>query len=338
MPDNVVRYGVISTARIALNQHIPAARESANSEIVAISSRRASTARAAAEDHGIPTWYGTYDELLGDARVDAIINPLPNSMHCEWTIKAAEAGKHVLCEKPLAVTTEEARRMIDAAKANDVVLVEAFTHRWNPHLREARRLIGEGAIGRVTGLHSAKDERIDLTFPFADPRGDIRFSPELAGGSLMDLGCYAVYACRFVLNEEPVRAVAFALDSGAYRVDTTFNGMLEFPSGAVAHVRSSMEQPRRSELIAIGSDGRIEVSDMTDDSGPLVVKTGDDERVNAVPAPNRYRVQLDEFSDCVLTGKPPEFPAEDGLANTAVLAALLSAARSGTVVDVERAS
>ena len=330
MPVDYVRYGVISTAQIALDRHIPAARESADSEIVAISSRDESKARAAAEQHGIPTWYGTYDALLADASLDAVINPLPNSMHCEWTIKAAEAGKHILCEKPLAVTTEEARRMIDAANANSVVLVEAFTHRWNPHLRTARRLIAEGAIGHLTSLHSA------LTHSVAETKGDIRFSPELAGGSLMETGCYSVYACRFVLDEEPVRAAAFSYDSGAYGVDTTFNGMLEFPSGATAHVASSMEEPFRCELIAIGSEGRIEVPDMFEDSGPVVVKTGDDERVEAVPAPDRFRVQLDEFSDCVLTGKPPEFPAEDGLANTAALVALSSAARSGAPVDVER--
>jgi predicted dehydrogenase len=332
MPDDVVRYGVISTAQIALNRHIPAAQKSASSEVVAISSRSESKARSAAEQHGIATWYGTYDELLADASLDAIINPLPISMHCEWTIKAAEAGKHILCEKPLAVTTGEARRMIDAANANNVVLVEAFTHRWNPHLRTARRLIGEGAIGRLTSLHSA------LTFSIPEPKRNIRFSPELAGGSLLDAGCYAVYACRFVLDEEPARASGFTYDSGGYGVDTTFNGMLEFPSGAVAHVGSGMEEPVRCELIAIGSDGRIEVPDMFDDSGPVIIKTADDQRVEAVPAPDRFRVQLEEFSNCVLTGKPPEFPAEDGLANTAALVALLSAARNGTVVDVEQTS
>ena len=329
MPEAVARYGVISTARIALDHHIPAARESANSEIVAISSRDASKARAVGEQYGIPTWYGSYDELLADAGLDAVINPLPNSMHCEWTIKAAEAGKHILCEKPLAVTTEEARRMIDAADANNVVLVEAFTHRWSPHLRTARKLIREGAIGHLTSLHSA------LTHTVAEPKGDIRFSPQLAGGSLMEAGCYPVYACRFVLDEEPVRAAAFTYDRGGYGVETTFNGMLEFPSGAVAHIGSSMEEPYRCDLLAIGSEGRIEVPDMFDDSGPVVVKTGDSERVEAVPAPDRFRVQLDEFSECVLTGKPPEFPAEDGLANTAALVALLSAARSGAVVAVE---
>ena len=330
MPKSVLRYGMISRAQIGLNHHIPAARESANSEILAISSRDDVKARQAAEEHGIPRWYGSYDALLMDGDIDAVIIPLPNSMHCEWTIKAAEAGKHILCEKPLAVTTDEARRMIGAAKANNVVLVEAFTHRWNPHLRTARTLVGEGAIGHVTSLQSA------LTFPVSQPRGNIRFSPELAGGSLMDAGCYAVYASRFVLGEEPVRATGFAYDRGGYGVDTTFTGLLDFPSGAVARVGSSMEQPRSCEFIAIGSQGRIDIPDMFDDGGSIVVRAGDTERVEATPAPNRFRVQLDEFSQCVLTGKPPEFPAEDGLRNTAALAALLAAAKEGAVVDVER--
>ena len=329
MAGDVVRYGIISTARIA-RQHVPAARESATSEILAISSREEAKAKEAAEKHGIPRSYGSYDALLMDSDLDAVINCLPNSMHCEWTIKAAEAGKHVLCEKPLAVTVDEARRMISAVTANNVVLIEAFTHRWNPHLRMARKLIGEGSIGLVTSLQSA------LTFPVAQRQGNIRFSPELAGGSLLDGGSYAVYASRFVLGEEPQRAAGFAYDGGGYGVDTTFSGLLEFPSGAVAHVGSSTEQPRRCDLIAIGSDGRIEIPDMFDDGGPIVIKAGDDERVEATPAPNRFRVQLDEFSECVLTGKAPEFPAEDGLRNTAALVALLSAAERGTVVDVEQ--
>ena len=330
MPQKVARYGIISTAKIGLNQHIPAALESANSEITAISSRDAAKARLAADNHGIPSWYGSYEELIRDADLDAVINPLPISMHCDWTIKAAEAGKHILCEKPLAPTVDEARRMLDAAYANDVLLVEAFTHRWNPHLRMARKLVAEGAIGQVTSIHSA------LTFPVAQPQGNIRFSPELAGGGMLDAGCYAVYACRFVLGAEPERAVGFAHDSGDYGVDTTFTGLLEFPGGAVAHVASSMEQPRRCDLVAIGSEGRIKIQDMFDDSGPVVIETGEGERVEATPAPNRFRVQLDEFSDCILKGKPPEFSAEDGLRNTAALSALLASAKKGNVADVEQ--
>lgn len=331
MPDGIVRYGVISTAQIALNRHIPAARDSASSEITAISSRGEEKARQAAADHNIPKWYGTYDELLADPDLDAVINPLPNSMHCEWTIRAAEAGKHILCEKPLAVTVDECRRMIDAARANNVVLVEAFTHRWNPHLRTARRLIAEGAIGDVTGLDSA------LTFSIAQPEGNVRFSPELAGGSLLDAGCYAVYACRFVMGAEPVRATGFAFDAGGYGVDTTFTGMLEFPGGAVARVGSSMEQPGRCNLGVVGSEGRLEIPNMFDDGGPLIVRIGGEERVEATPAPDRFTAQFDEFSECVLTGKAPEFPAEDGLRNTAALVALLTAARDGVVTDVEQA-
>ena len=330
MPEDIVRYGIISTAKIALNQHIPAANESPNSETRAISSRQEAPAKEAAEEHHIPRWYGSYDELLMDPDVDAVINPLPNSMHCEWTIKAAEAGKHILCEKPLAVTTDEARRMISAAKANNVVLVEAFTHRWNPQLREARALIREGAIGRITSLHS------DLAFNVAQPQGNVRFSSELAGGSLLDAGCYAVYACRFVLGEEPLRASGFAADTGGYGVDTTFTGLLEFPGGVVADVLSSMEQLPRRQLIVRGSEGSIEIPDMFDEGSSIITTDLDGERVEVTPGLNRYRVQLDEFSECVLTGKAPEFPAEDGLRNTAALVALASAARDDAVVDVER--
>ena len=330
MPDGVVRYGIISTAQIALNRHIPAARTSANSEITAISSRSDAPARQAAEEHGIPKWYGSYDELLADPDLDAVVNPLPNSMHAEWTIKAAEAGKHILCEKPLSVDVAEGRRMIDAADANNVVLVEAFTHRWNPHLRKARRLIADGAIGEVTGLDSA------LRFNVEEPEGNVRFSKELAGGSLMDAGCYAVYAVRFAMSAEPVRAVGFARDNGDWGVDTTFSGLLEFPNGAVAHVGSSVEQERRCFLEVSGTDGRIDIPDMFDDNGPIVITRGDDTKTESTPAPNRFQVQFDEFSECVLTGKPPEFPADDGLRNMAAIEALLASARNGATAPVEQ--
>jgi len=207
------------------------------------------------------------------------------------------------------------------------VLVEAFTPRWNPPMRKARRWIAEGEIGRVTSLHSA------LTFIIDDPL-DVRLSAELAGGSLMDAGCYAVYACRFALGSEPLRATAFASDVVDRGVDTTFTGMLEFPGGAVASIESSLEQPYRADFIAIGTQGRIEIPEFFEPSGPVVIKTGADERSEAEPGADRFRVQLDEFSECVLTDKTPEFPAEDGLRNMAAIEALRTAAREGVVVDV----
>ena len=188
MEKEVVRYGLISTSQIGVNAHLPASLDSKNSEIVSISSRTTSKAKAAAAEHGIPRWYGSYEEQLADPETDAVINALPISMHCEWTIKAAEAGKHILCEKPLATTATDCQRMIDAANSNNVLLVEGFTHRWNPHLRKARELIANGAIGKVVTVtavgcsHRTSPE--DLT--------SVRYSAELEHGALREVGSYAV--------------------------------------------------------------------------------------------------------------------------------------------------
>ncbi len=328
MENNIVRYGLISTAKIGLNAHLPASHESKISEIVSISSRTAKKAEAVATEHGLSRWYASYEEQLADSEIDAVINPLPNSMHCEWTIKAAEAGKHILCEKPLAVSTKECQRMIDAANHNNVVLVEAFTHRWNPHLRKARQLISDGALGRVVTVDAA------LCFN-AKPDNNVRYSRALGGGALWDAGCYAVYAARFVLSEEPIRVRGAAYDSGHWGVDTTFSGIIEFASGTIANVTGSMDQPFRCQISIDGSQGRIEIPSMFDDSGPIIIKTGDsqNEQVIATPAPNRFTVQLDEFSQCVLTGKSPDFPADDALRNTAVIEAMYKSAYSGEAVN-----
>ncbi|HCI85718.1 MAG TPA: hypothetical protein DHV68_02610 [Dehalococcoidia bacterium] len=334
MPQDVVRYGLLSTAQIGLNAHLPASYESKNSEIVSISSRTAARAEEAAKEHGIARWYGSYEEQLADADVDAIVNSLPNGMHAEWTIKAAEAGKHILCEKPLAVSAEECQRMIDAANVNNVVLVEAFTHRWNPHLRMARTLIAEGEIGEVQTTDSA------LCFNIAEPEGNVRFSQELAGGALWDAGCYAVYATRFVMSAEPVEVIGMSHDSGNWGIDTTFSGVMKFANGAISNITTNMEQPFRCFITIDGSKGRIEIPGMFEDSGPIIIKRGDGrngERSEtiATPAPYRFVVQFDEFSECVLTGKKPEFPAADGLRNTAVIEALYKSAETGSPVSLD---
>ena len=333
MAPNIVRYGLLSTAQIGLNAHLPASRESETSEIVSISSRTAEKAKQAAQSHNIDRWYGSYEEQLIDPGIDAIINTLPNSMHCEWTVKAAEAGKHVLCEKPLAVSATECQRMIDAANANNVVLVEAFTHRWNPHMRKARQLVAEGAIGEIQTVDSA------LCFNVNEPDGNIRFSKALAGGALRDAGSYAVYAIRFVMSAEPTHVIGYSHDSGNWGVDTTFTGTMKFNNGAIGNITTNMQQPFRCFITIHGSAGRIEIPNMFDDSGPILIKKGDgrtsqDDQVIAVQAPNRFLVQLDEFTECVLTGEKPEFPAEDGLANTTVLEALYESAQSGASVSL----
>ena len=334
MRKKVVRYGLISTSQIGIKAHLPASLESKNSEIVSISSRTASKAKAAAGEHGINRWYGSYEDQLADPEIDAVIIPLPISMHCEWTVKAAEAGKHILCEKPLAPSAKDCQRMIDAAHRNNVVLVEGFTHRWNPHLRKARELIANGAIGKVVTVAAVCCSHRTS----AEDLASVRYSAELQHGALREVGSYAVCATRFVLSAEPVRVHGVAYDSGDWGIDTTFCGMMEFADGAVAHVTGSMEHSHFHTQIAIeGREGRIEIPSIFEDSGPIIIKgaDGQNEQVIATPAPNRFTVQLDEFSECVLTGKTPEFPAEDGLRNTAVLEALRESAYSGQAINLD---
>jgi xylose dehydrogenase (NAD/NADP) len=322
-----VRYGVLSTSQVARNQHIPAAREAANAEIVAISSRERSRAEEWASRLEIPRAYGSYGELLADPGIDAVIVPLPNSLHCEWTVKAVEAGKHVLCEKPLAVTVEEARRMIDAAQANGVLLMEAFTTRFQPVMPCVRETIGSGQIGEVVIV------RAELTYTIQDWDADNRVKAELGGGALLDAGCYCVNAIRFVMGAEPESVQAFQREKEGYGVDATFVGLMRFPGDRMACMATGMEQPFRARCEVIGTAGRIEVPYLF---GEQVVKVvvGGQERVLEFDAVNRFRAQIAHFADCILHGTQPTLPPEDGLNNTRVLVALQRAAREGRAVEV----
>ena len=324
-----VRYGVLSTARIVRNNHIPSARKASNTAIVAIASREQARAERCARELGIPKAYGSYDELLADAQVDAVINPLPNSLHCAWTVKAAEAGKHVLCEKPFAMTVAEAQRMIDAARANDVLLMEGFTHRFLPQQQFVRQAIDAGEIGQVRVV------RAELTYTLLDWDTDSRARPELGGGCLMDAGCYCVNQLRFIMGTEPIRVQAFQRLKEGYGVDATFAGILHFPGDRLAYMCTSMEAPFRGCCEVIGTQGRIEMPDLFEGTAVRVV-TGQGERVQAFEGVDRFMLQIAHFSDCILHGKQPMISPEDAKANTAVLVALQQAAREGKAVPVPR--
>ena len=330
---NIIKYGLLSTAQIGLNAHLPASIESENSEIISISSRGIEKAKIVAEKYDIKKFFGSYQEQINDPEVDAIINSLPNSMHCDWTIKCAEAGKHILCEKPLATTTDECRKMIDAANANNVILVEAFTHRWNHHLKTAKKIIKNGDLGSVVTTDSS------LCFT-TNPENNIRFNPSLSGGALWDAGCYAVYATRFVLSEEPIYAKGESFDINNYGVDTTFKGIMEFESGVLSSITTSMNQPFRCHMNIDLTNGRIEIPNMFDDSGPIIIKKGvsDDnikEKILKVESKYRFVEQFNEFSNCIINGVNPTYPPEDGLRNTAAIQALYKSSRDKKKVKVK---
>ena len=325
---HTVRYGLISTAGIGLRVHLPAANASPNSELVAVSSRNLETALAAAKEHGIPLAFGSYREMIDSDEIDAVINTLPNGLHHEWTVKAAEAGKHILCEKPLCATMAEGREMKAAAEANGVVLIEAFTPRWTRQMQAVRKLVADGAIGKVIRLEAT------TSYTQTDP-DSVRLKKSLAGGSLMDAGCYGVYALRQAMGAEPVRAVAFQCERDG--IDMTMNGLLEFPNGAVGHVWSSLEGPRRVMLEVFGTGGTITLDGFFDETAPVTVVRGREApEVMEMTSPNRYQVQLDEFSECVLSGKPPEYPPDDALRNMASILALYESADNGSAVAVEQ--
>ena len=326
---NSVRYGLISTANIGLKTHLPAARASRNSDLVAVSSRSLESAQTVAKEHGIPLAFGSYQEMIESDEIDAVINTLPNAMHHEWTIKAAKAGKHILCEKPLAATMAEAREMVEVAAESGVVLVEGFTPRWNKQLQMIRKLIKDGAIGEVIRIDTC------LTFTRDDPT-DIRFSKELAGGSMMDAGGYAVYAARFAMSAEPVLAAGFQRSQAGVQVDTTFSGLLQFPCGAVANVWSSLEGPPQLPFKATGTRGTLFLEQSFDENVNLVVVRDGKEEVIELNSVNRFQVQLDEFSDCVLTGKTPDLPPQDGILNMAAILALYQSAQSESIVRVDK--
>jgi predicted dehydrogenase len=322
-----VRYGILSTAQIARNAHVPAARDAARSEVVAISSRDPARAERWAAELGIPKAYGSYEEILEDPEIDAVINTLPNSMHCVWTVRAAEAGKHILCEKPLAVTVEEAHRMIDAARANGVVLMEAFSHPFNPVLPVMQQVIASGQIGEVKLI------RAELLYTIQDWENDSRVKKELGGGALLDAGCYCVNVIRTLMGMEPSSVQAYAHIRESHDVDTTFTGLLRFPGDKIGYMATGMEQPFRFTCEVIGTEGEVRTDNVFDGTH-LEVNQGQVRRVINFNPVNRFRRQLEHFSHCVLTGASPPTTARDSLYNTATLVALKEAAREGHWVVV----
>ena len=329
MPETV-RYGLIGTATIGFYAHVPAARTSPNSELVAVSSRNLETAQAAAKEHGIPLAFGSYEEMIESDEIDAVINTLPNAMHHEWTIKAAEAGKHVLCEKPFSVTMSEAREMMAAAEANDVVLIEGFTPRWTRQMRTVRKVVADGEIGDVIHLE------VGLSFTMDDDREGRPGNPR-AEGSLMGFGCYGVYALRYAMSVEPVLAVALQRKRPGVKFDTTANGFLQFPNGAVGHLWCCLEGPQRGLLEVFGTNGKIILDGVFSETVPLTVVRGEAEPdVMEMTSPDRFQVQLDEFSECILNRKEPEFPPDDALRNMASILALYESIDTGRAVAVEQ--
>jgi predicted dehydrogenase len=327
---NKIRWGVLSTANIGMKKVIPGMQQGHYTSIVAIASRDLAKSREAASALGIPTAYGSYEELLADPNIDAIYNPLPNNMHVPWTIKAAEAGKHVLCEKPISLTVAEAETLLAVRARTGVKIGEAFMVRSHPQWIRLRALLDEGRIGELRSMAGF------FSYYNVNP-ANIRNKIDAGGGALMDIGCYLIQAARFAFAQEPTRVVASIDRDPQMRTDRLTSAILDFPGGQSIFTCSTQLVPYQ-RIHFLGSKGRIEleipVNTAPDRPTRLFIDSGADLfgggiTTETFPACDQYTLQGDAFSKAILDNTEVPVPVEDAIKNMAVIEAIFRSGESG---------
>jgi len=322
-----VRWGILSTADIGMEKVTPAIQAAENCDVVAIASRRQESAAAAAARLGIPTAYGSYEELLADENVDAVYIPLPNDMHAEWTMKAAAAGKHILCEKPLAMNAAQAEEMAAACEEAGVKLAEAFMYRLHPIWLEAVRLVRSGVVGDVQAVQSW------FSFHNDDPR-NIRNRVENGGGAIMDIGCYNINASRMLFDAEPERIKATVRRDPTMGIDTLTSAILAFPGGRQASFTCTTRGEDYQSVNIIGTTGRIDMdipfNIPVDRETKIHVVSGgtppEDPAVETLifPVANQYTIQAEVFAQAVVDDTPVAVPISDAINNMKVIDEILA--------------
>lgn len=330
-----VRFGILSTAKIGTAKVIPAMQKGELTEIEAIASRDLARARAVADELGIPKAYGSYEELLADPEIEAVYNPLPNHMHLSWSIQAAEAGKHVLCEKPIGLDAAEAQKLIEARDRTGKLITEAFMVRAHPQWRRARDMVLSGRIGGLRAIQGV------FEYNNPDP-ANIRNRLDAGGGGMYDIGCYPIVTSRYLFGTEPRRVVALIERCPNFGTDRLASVILDFPNGQASFVCGTQSVPYQRMQI-LGTTGRIEVeipfNAPPDRECRIFVDDGSlPGAVNAktitFPICDQYGLQGDAFARCIRTGEPPEFPLEDAVLNMRVIDACFRSAKEGAWVEV----
>jgi len=325
-----IRWGILGVANIAVKKVIPAMQKGQFSEVSGIASREIERARQAAEQLGIPKSYGSYEELLADPDIDAVYNPLPNHLHVPFSIKVAEAGKHVLCEKPLSLTADETRELIAVRKKTGVKIGEAFMVRTAPQWLRARELVRSGAIGELRSIVSV------FSYFNRDPK-NIRNDPEMGGGAVMDIGCYPINISRFLFEREPLRVSALVDRDPEMKTDRLSSALLDYGTGHAIFTCSTQLVPFQRMQI-LGTKARIDMeipynippdrpSRIFIDDGSALA--GGNAKVEEFATSDQYTIQGDAFSKAILDDTEVPVPLEDALANMLVIEAVLRAGQSG---------
>jgi predicted dehydrogenase len=326
-----VRWGVLSTAKIGREKVLPAMQRSERCSIDAIASRDAATARRVAETLGIPRAYGSYEELLADPVIEAVYNPMPNHLHVPWTIKALEAGKHVLCEKPIALSAAEARELIAVRDRTGKLVAEAFMFRQNPQWIRAREMARAGTLGEVQAIQTC------FSYHLLDP-GNVRNKAEIGGGGLMDIGCYAIATARYIFGAEPTRVAALIDRDPKMGIDRLSSALIEFPGARHLTFTCSTQLSPHQRVTIVGTKARLEVlvpfNTPNDRPCRIVIDDGRDldgggATTENLPVMDQYALQGDAFSRAVRGEQELEFPIEDAVLNMRVIDATFRAGASG---------
>ena len=325
-----VKWGVLGVAKIAVEKVIPAMQRGELSAVAAIASRDHAKARAAADRLGIARVHGSYEALLADPEIEAIYNPLPNELHVPWSIRALDAGKHVLCEKPIALSAEEARTLIAARARSSKLVAEAFMVRYHPQWRRAREIAESGSIGAPRAIQTF------FSYRLLDPL-NVRNRPP-GGGGLYDIGCYAVLTARYIFGAEPARVVASHEHDPNFKTDRLVSAIVEFSAGRRLTFTIGTQLSGHQRVTIVGDEGRIEIlspfNAPPDRPTKIVVDNGADldgrgAHLEEFAICDQYTLQGDAFSRAVLGEAPLEFPIEDAIANMRVIDALFRSAKSG---------
>jgi D-xylose 1-dehydrogenase (NADP+, D-xylono-1,5-lactone-forming) len=324
-----VKWGIVSTAHIN-RLFLPGARQADDVEILAVASRDQPRANRYAQENGIERAYGSYDALLADADVEVVYISLPNSLHVEWTIKALEAGKHVLCEKPLSRRTADVDHAFDVAERNDRLLMEAFMYRHNPQTRRLTELIAEQAVGRIRIVRAA------FGFVARDP-ANVRLSAALDGGALMDVGCYCVSGSRLIAGE-PTRVMGEqALGGQGDGVDVAFAGVMRFAHDITAHFDAGLALASKDLLEVVGDQGTLRLADPWHCRRPGIdlVRDGEDEteRIEIEPV-NSYRLEAENMSAAIRGEAPLLLGRADAIGQAKTIEALYKAAEQGAAITL----
>ncbi|MGA8673463.1 MAG: Gfo/Idh/MocA family oxidoreductase [Terracidiphilus sp.] len=324
-----IRWGVLSTASIGVRKVLPAMQKGEYSSVAAIASRNLAKAKETAAKLGIPTAYGSYEELIADPRVDAIYNPLPNQFHIPWTIKAAEAGKHVLCEKPISLTVAEAESLLRVRERTSVKIGEAFMIRSHPQWLRTKALIDAGRIGQLRCIMGC------FSYFNIDP-ANIRNRVESGGGALYDIGCYCIQASRYAFGAEPVRVVGCIDRDPTMHTDRLTSAILEFQNGQAIFTCSTQLVPYQ-RVQFLGTEGRIEIeipfNAPNDRPTRIFIDGGDlfgaDRVTEEFPICDQYTLQGDQFSKAIIEDTDVPVPLEEAIRNMKVIEAIFRSADSG---------